>query len=103
MGFLGLFQQTAKTPLKIPTGCFTLDPDGRVVSSTMPSSFPDEIIKEIGETILQTFQESHKAGLGLTEVSAHYASLRITARDLHGGALIFLNPLMMSTPESNKT
>jgi hypothetical protein len=103
MGFLGLFEQTAKTPLRIPTGCFSLDPDGRIVSSTMPSSFPEEIIAEIGEKILQTFQESHKAGLGLTEVSVHYASLRITARDLHGGALIFLNPLMMSTPESNKT
>lgn len=103
MGFLGLFEQTAKTPLKIPTGCFSLDPEGRVISSTMPSSFPQEIIAEIGDTILKTFQESHKTGLGLAEVSIHYASLRITARDLHGGALVFLNPLMMSTRESNKT
>jgi hypothetical protein len=103
MGFLGLFEPMAKAPLKIPTGCFSLDPEGRIVSSTMPSSFPSEIIAAIGNTILQTFQESHKAGLGLTEVSIHYASLKITARDLHGGALIFLNPLMMSAPESNKT
>jgi len=103
MGFLGLFEQTAKTPLKIPTGCFSLDPDGNIISSTMPTSFPEEIITEIGRAILETFRESHGAGLGLTELSVHYASLRITARDLHGGALIFLNPRMMSTSESNKT
>jgi len=102
MGFLGLFEQTAKVPLRIPTGCFSLDPDGRVISSTLPTTFPEEVIAEIGETVLTTFQEAHKAGLGLTEVSVHYASLRITARDLHGGALVFLNPLMMSTPETVK-
>ena len=101
MGFLGLFEQTAKAPLKIPTGCFSLDPDGRVVSSTLPSSFPPEVVDEIGTVILSTFQESHRYGLGLMEISIHYASLRITARDLHGGALIFLNPLMMSTSESS--
>jgi hypothetical protein len=103
MGFLGLFEQPAKAPLKIPTGCFSLDADGRVISSTMPSSFPEEILTEIGNTVLLTIQEAHNAGLGLTEVSVHYASLRITARDLHGGALIFLNPLMMSTPDSPKS
>ncbi|MCU0772127.1 MAG: hypothetical protein MUE94_10230 [Verrucomicrobia bacterium] len=103
MGFLGLFEARAKTPLRIPTGCFSLDPEGRVISSTLPSTFPVEVIDEIGQTVLRTFQEAHRAGLGLSEVSAHYASLRITARDLHGGALIFLNPLMMSTPENVKS
>ena len=102
MGFLGLFEQTAKTPLKIPTGCFSLDPEGRVISSTMPTTFPEEVVAEIGESVLATFQEAHKTGLGVTEFSVHYASLRITARDLHGGALIFLNPLMMSTPVTPK-
>lgn len=102
MGLLGLFEQTAKAPLKIPTGCFSLDPQGRVISSTMPSSFPAEIVAEIGDTILKTFRESHMAGLGLTQLSIHYASMRVTARDLHGGALVFLNPLMMSTSETRK-
>lgn len=103
MGFLGLFEQTAKTPLKIPTGCFTLDREGRVISSTMPSTFPEEVIAEIGDTILMTFHEAHMAGLGLTEISVHYASLRVSARNLHGGALVFLNPSIMSTPERNKS
>jgi hypothetical protein len=89
--------------LKIPTGCFSLDPEGRVISSTLPSSFPPEVLEEIGQTILKTFQEAHRAGLGLSEVSAHYASLRISARDLHGGALVFLNPLLMSTHETVKS
>lgn len=102
MGFLGLFEHAAKTPLKIPTGCFSLDPEGRVISSTMPTTFPQEVIDEIGQTVLATFQEAHRAGMGLSEVSVHYASLRITARDLHGGALVFLNPLMMSTSETPK-
>jgi hypothetical protein len=103
MGFLGLFEDTAKTPLKIPTGCFSMDPDGRIVSCTLPGSFPEEILKEIGNTILMTFQQASNTGLGLTEISIHYASLRISARDLHGGALVFLNPLMMSTLEPQKT
>jgi hypothetical protein len=99
MGFLGLFENAAKTPLKIPTGCFSLDPDGNVVSNTLPGSFPPEIMEVIGKTVLVTLQEANETALGLSEISVHYASLRITARDLHGGALVFLNPLMMSTPE----
>lgn len=102
MGFLGLFEQTAKTPLRIPTGCFSLDAEGRLISSTLPASFPPEVIDEIGSAILQTFQEAGQRGLGLMEISVNYTSLRITARDLHGGALIFLNPLMMSTPETSR-
>ena len=46
--------------------------------------------------------EAGQRGLGLMEISVNYTSLRITARDLHGGALIFLNPLMMSTPETSR-
>ena len=34
----------------------------------------------------------------LGEVSIHYASLRITARELRGGAIIFLFPLTAQTP-----
>ena len=102
MGFLGLFEEAAKTPLKIPTGCFSLDTEGRLISSTLPATFPQEVIDEIGSAILQTFQEAAQRGLGLMEISVNYASLRITARDLHGGALVFLNPLMMSTPELSR-
>ena len=102
MGFLGLFEATAKTPLRIPTGCFSLDAEGKLISSTLPVTFPPEVIEEIGSAILQTFQEAHQRGLGLMEISVNYASLRITARDLHGGALIFLNPLMMSTPDISR-
>ena len=102
MGFLGLFEQTAKSPLRIPTGCFSLNAKGEVISSTMPSSFPEAVVREIGNLALLTLREAHKAGLGLSEISAHYASLRITARDLHGGAIVFLNPRMMSTPETLK-
>ena len=95
MGFLGLFEQTAKAPLKIPTGCFSLDPEGRLLSSTLPSTFPREIMDEIGGVVQEVFADANRQGLGLTEFSIHYASLRITARDIHGGALIFLNPLTM--------
>jgi len=102
MGFLGLFEQTAKAPLKIPTGCFSLDQDGRIISSTLPSGFPPEVVDEIGSIILSTFREAQQWGLGLMEISVHYATLRITARDLHGGALVFLNPLMTSAPETSR-
>ena len=45
-------------------------------------------------------REARTAQLPLAEVSIHFASLRITARELRGGALIFLFPQTALSPVS---
>ena len=40
----------------------------------------------------QFFREARAAQMPLAEVSLHFGSLRITARELRGGAIIFLFP-----------
>lgn len=100
MGFLDLFQKKASSPLRIPKGCISLDPRGRPLSGTLPSDFPREVVDQMGTAILETFREALEARVPLQEINIHYRSLRITAKEMRGGAIIFLLPLMMSSPDS---
>jgi len=101
MGFLKRSEQAAKLPLHIPTGCFTMDGEGGIVATTLPSDFPWKVMTAIGEAVLKTLRGAELAGLGLSEFSVHYGSLRISARDLHGGTLVFLNPLHVTTASNS--
>lgn len=101
MGILKLFERPAKPPLRIPNGCFSIDPQGNVLSRTLPASFPQELLAEIGHVVLSTFREAKGAKLTFAELNIHFPSLRITARELGGGALVFLLPLMMSSTDSS--
>lgn len=96
MGLLNLLSKRGSPAganlVRLPTGSFTLDPSGRIVASTLPSSFPAERVLQIGELILSTFQTAREAGIPLTELIADYAALKLTARELRGGAIIFLAP-----------
>jgi len=38
------------------------------------------------------FRQARKAQLPLAEMTIHFSSLKITARELRGGAIIFLAP-----------
>jgi hypothetical protein len=97
MGFLRRSEQAAKVPLHLPAGCFTMDGVGAIVATTMPSDFPKTLMAAIGDAVLKTLRGAELAGLGLSELSVHYGSVRICARDLHGGTLVFLNPQYVST------
>ena len=78
--------------MRLPTGSFTLDPNGRVVASTLPQSFPITHVQQIGELVLSTFKRARDSRVPLTELIAEYAALKLTARELRGGAIIFLAP-----------
>jgi hypothetical protein len=93
MGFLNLFSRPAPTLLRLPSGSFTVDREGSVVVGTLPSSFPDEIVRSIGEDVLNAFKTAADAQLPLAELVVHYPSLKITARELRGGAIVFLSPI----------
>jgi len=92
MGFLSLFTKSAPTLLRLPAGSFTVDRDGTVLIGTLPSNFPDELTRDIGEQVLSVFREAAQAQLPLSELKVSYPSLRITARELRGGAIVFLSP-----------
>jgi hypothetical protein len=95
MGFLSLFSKPARpepTLLRLPTGSFTVDREGSLLVGTLPSSFPEELVHAIAEVVLQTFREATDAQLLLSEIIIQYPSLRVSARELRGGAIIYLSP-----------
>lgn len=103
MGLLNLFAKPAPVGLhRLPNGSLTVDRQGRIVASTIPSSVDPDLVAEIGGHILRLFREAHKAQMSLTELNLHFSSLQITAREMRGGAVIFLKPKdLFTTSRSN--
>jgi hypothetical protein len=101
MGFLKklkrLFRSHA-TVHQLPVGSLTVDRNGQVVTSTVSSVYPRALLREIGHDVLVLFREAREAQMPLAEVSIHFASLRVTARELRGGAIIFLFPQTALSP-----
>ena len=93
MGFLSRFTKPAPTLLRLPSGSFTVDREGSVLVGTLPSSFPSALVSDIARQVLAVFHDGVAAQLPLSEIIINYSSLKITARELRGGAIIFLSPL----------
>jgi hypothetical protein len=94
MGLLNLFSKPAEDKLvRLPSGSFTLNEHGRLMTSTLPRAFPEGRIREIGSQVLTAFNDARKAQIPLTELAINYATLKIVARELRGGAMIFIMPL----------
>jgi hypothetical protein len=79
-------------PAHFPRGSYTMSSAGKIVVSTLPGSFPRERMLAIGNVILSTLASARVMGTPFTEVAADYAGLEIRARDLAGGAIIFVTP-----------
>ena len=94
MGILNLFSRRPEsdTPLRLPQGSFTVDPRGRIVASTLPASFPKERQEQIIKLVLTSFHEAREAAMPVSELIIDFSALRLTAREMRGGALIFLSP-----------
>ncbi len=95
MGFLSSLFGSRKAELKIdklPSGSFTVDRSGKVLTSTLPAIFPESLVKEIARIVLGAFVGAQKASLPLTELQIHFGGFKITAREQRGGAIIFLAP-----------
>lgn len=106
MRFLNLFSKPAKSGLvALPAGSFTVDREGRVMTSTLPQSFPPDVLKEISGTVLGSFRAAREAQMPLSELITYYAALKLLARELRGGAIIFIMPqsLNHSRKRSGKT
>ncbi len=103
MGLLKPFsrQQKSLRPERLPNGCFTLHRGGELVASTLPSSFSESVTLEIGRTVLEAFKTAQDANVALTELHLNFSGLTITARELRGGALIFLQPATLQLPHTH--
>ncbi len=93
-----MFNRPVLPPRRLPFGTFTVDRDGRVVISTLPSTFPLALVREVGQHVTTTFREAQKADIPLSELVIRYSSLKITARELRGGAIVFLSPQTPTAP-----
>ena len=101
MGFLKRlfhFRRYRAVVQQLPTGSIAVDRDGNVVTSTVSSAYPKALLHEIGRSVLTLFREAREAQMPLAEVSIYFVSLRITARELRGGAVIFLFPQTALSP-----
>jgi hypothetical protein len=92
MGFLNFLSKPAEPLFRLPSGSFTVDREGRMLVATLPSSFPPELVQLIGRGVLDTFRDAQAAQLPLSRLSIRYGSLRISAREMRGGAIVFLSP-----------
>ena len=96
MGLLSFFAKAAPPLQRLPSGSFTLDRAGRLVVGTVTSSIPIATVEDIGRQVLATFREAQAAQLPLSELIIHFGSLKIVAREMRGGAIVFLtlqNPI----------
>ncbi|MEI8288351.1 MAG: hypothetical protein WCH99_02670 [Verrucomicrobiota bacterium] len=104
MGFLknisSLFRRRRADVQPLPIGTVTVDCKGDIVTSTVSSAYPNSLLQVIGRDVLELFREARAAEMPLAEVSLHFGSLCITARELRGGAIIFLFPqtALLPTP-----
>ncbi len=92
MGLLNLFSRSTPELQVLPSGSLTVDRNGEILASTVPSLIPISVLEDIGTRVLKLFREARNAQVPLTELVLQFASLQITARELRGGAVIFLTP-----------
>ena len=103
MGFLTSWFRSAKPLLQLHSGSFSMDRTGRILATTLPSSFPRNLVQTIGHCVALTFDEAQNAQLPLNELIIHYPGLKITAREMRGGAIVFLSAPNLTAPTPIKS
>ena len=97
MGLLNIFSKAGNRELmRLPSGSFTIDRKGNILTSTVPRSFPLAHLEKIAREVLTAFRAAQEAEMSLSELIVEYPALKLTAREMKGGAMIFLSPLMPS-------
>ena len=91
MGLLKHLGKARAIVRKLPSGTLTVDRQGNVISATVSSAYSPVLLREIAGEVLALFREARVAQMPLTQLSVHFASLHLTAREMRGGAIIFLS------------
>lgn len=98
MGFLSNWFSSAKPLLQLHSGSFSMDRSGHILATTLPSSFPRNLVETIGHCVALTFKEAQAAQLPLAELIVLYPGLKITAREMRGGAMVYLSTSSLTEP-----
>lgn len=99
MGLLNF--SSRKKPLEIhalPSGCITIDRNGAIVASTISQSIRPAHLQQIARVVFHALQGARGANLSMTEIHVEYPALTMVARELKGGAIVFLTPRRLSKP-----
>jgi len=92
MGLLGWFSKKEAEPAALPNGSMTLDRNGVILTSTLQKQVPKEALQQTGLAALHIFREAKAAGVDLTEIDFQLGLVKIKAREMRGGAMIFFSP-----------
>lgn len=104
MGFLSrLFGSSEPALVHLPSGSFTLDKEGEIITSTLPQSFPAGHRDAIGQQVLASFRSARRAHMPLSEITIQYSALKLQARELGDGAIVFLMPQGMDQQSAIKS
>ena len=99
MGILNWFTKSEPAVQKLPSGSFTVDRHGRVMTTTVGSEYPQRLLDDTAREVLTLFREARAAQMPLTGLDLHFAGLHIRAREMQSGAIIFLSP--QNTPATS--
>jgi hypothetical protein len=92
MDLLRLFRKPILSLQQLPSGSFTVGRDGQVLVSTLASTVSPALLQDIAQAVLAAFRQAADAGVPLSELIVRYSACKITARELRGGAIVFLAP-----------
>ena len=92
MGFLKRLFRGRAAVQQLPAGSLIVARDGKVITSTISAAYPQILLRDIARDVLLLFRQAREAQMPLAELSIHFGSLRVTAREMRGGAVIFLSP-----------
>jgi len=76
--------------LQVPSGSFTVNRNGQVMSCTLPQTFPAAQIQTIGHHVLAAFRAAEQAQIALTELVVNYPALKLVARETRSTVIVFL-------------
>ncbi len=92
MGLLNWFSKRETAIPRLPEGSYTVDRHGNVMSGTVGSEFSPRLLGEVAREVLSLFQAARASQMPLAGLNFYFTGLRVTAREMHGGAIIFLSP-----------
>jgi len=92
MGILNWFGKPAPDMQKLAAGSFTVDRHGNVLTTTVGSAYPQWLLDDTAREVLSLFRGAREARMPLTGLELHYGGMDITAREMQGGAIIFVAP-----------
>jgi hypothetical protein len=101
MGFLKKMFRSKAAVSQLPSGSLTVNRHGKIITATVSSTYPPELLRAIGNVAVDLLRDAHTAQMPVAEVTINFASLRITARELRGGAIVFLFPQTTSSSMSS--